>query len=55
MKEQRDAVIRKEPLSDHKKPYVAPVLKPYTAPKLCKHQSYKDITLLFATPVVALS
>ncbi len=31
-----------------KKPYASPTLQRYTSPKLRKHKSYKDITMLFA-------
>jgi hypothetical protein len=33
-----------------KKAYVAPSLKRYTSPKVRKHKSYKDITMLVVTP-----
>lgn len=39
---------RSEQEVTEKKTYTPPTLKRYTSPKLRKHKSYKDITMLFA-------
>jgi len=51
--EKNSAATRAKPTTEERKKYEKPALKRYVAPKIQKHASYKDITMLFASiPVV---
>lgn len=44
----KDSTLPVDDEISEKKAYTSPILKRYTPPKLRKHKSYKDITMLFA-------